>query len=170
MGDGGEWLNNYFSSLETAFNMLYEIASRAKAKGLDPSLEPEVKPAKDIAARVEGMTGLEGIGDKIRELLEEASREEVAFKIAEEVVYGSFCQFVSEEEAADKALRAALAILTESVTAAPIEGIAGVKIKSNPDGTSYLAVYYAGPIRSAGGTEQAVSVLIADFIRRLLRL
>ncbi|MBS7246701.1 MAG: DNA polymerase II large subunit [Candidatus Jordarchaeales archaeon] len=165
-----EWINGYFKSLEDSFNKLYELASRAKAKGVDPSPEPEVKPAKDIAARVEGITGLEGVGERIRELLKEASREEVAFKIAEEVVYGHFCRFSSEEEAADIALRVALALLTESVTAAPIEGVAGVKIKSNPDGTSYLAVYYAGPIRSAGGTEQAVSVIVADFIRRLLHL
>ncbi len=170
MGGEAEWIDGYFKSLEDSFNELYELASRAKARGVDPSLEPEVKPAKDIAARVEGITGLYGVGERIRELLKEASREEVAFKIAEEVVYGRFCHFSSEEEAADIALRVALALLTESVTAAPIEGIAGVKIKSNPDGTSYLAVYYAGPIRSAGGTEQAVSVLVADFIRRLLRL
>lgn len=165
-----EWIDSYFRSLENSFNELYELASRAKARGVDPSLDPEVKPAKDIAARVEGITSLEGVGERIRELLKEASREEAAFKIAEEVVYGRFCKFTSEEEAADKALRVALALLTESVTAAPIEGIAGVKIKNNPDGTSYLAVYYAGPIRSAGGTEQAVSVLVADFIRRLLHL
>ncbi|MBS7287774.1 MAG: DNA polymerase II large subunit [Candidatus Freyarchaeota archaeon] len=165
-----DWIDGYFRSLESSFNELYELASKAKARGVDPSLEPEVKPARDIAARVEGMTGLEGVGERIKELLKEASREEAAFKIAEEVVYGRFCQFSSEEEAADRALRVALALLTESVTAAPIEGVAGVKIKSNPDGTSYLAIYYAGPIRSAGGTEQAASVLVADFIRRLLHL
>ncbi|MHA1606717.1 MAG: DNA polymerase II large subunit [Candidatus Freyarchaeota archaeon] len=169
IGEDGS-LKEYFTLLEREFERVYEVASKARRRGLDPALEPEIKPAKDIAARVEGIIGLEGVADRIRELLRDASREEVAFKIAEEIVYERFCEFSSDGEAADKALRVALAILTESVTAAPIEGIATVKVKNNFDGTSYLAVYYAGPIRSAGGTEQAVSVLVADFIRRLLHL
>ncbi|HEX9907499.1 MAG TPA: DNA polymerase II large subunit, partial [Thermoplasmata archaeon] len=38
----------------------------------------------------------------------------------------------------------------------------------NSDGSDYLAVFYSGPIRSAGGTGQAMSVLIADVVRREL--
>jgi len=48
--------------------------------------------------------------------------------------------------------------------------VARIEIKSNPDRTKYLAIYYAGPIRSAGGTEQALTLVIGDFIRRLLGL
>lgn len=71
---------------------------------------------------------------------------------------------------AEQALRTSMAVLTEGVVAAPIEGIAKVKIKDNYDGTKYLSVYYAGPIRSAGGTASALSVLIADYIRKELGL
>ena len=46
-----------------------------------------------------------------------------------------------------------------------MEGISGVKIKSNSDGSKYVAVYFAGPIRSAGGTAAALSVLLGDKIR-----
>jgi DNA polymerase II large subunit len=34
----------------------------------------------------------------------------------------------------------------------------------------YLAIYFAGPIRSAGGTEQALILIIGDHIRRRLGL
>ncbi|MGZ7107951.1 MAG: DNA polymerase II large subunit, partial [Methanobacterium sp.] len=51
-----------------------------------------------------------------------------------------------------------------------LEGIAKVKIKQNFDKTWYIAVYFAGPIRSAGGTAAALAVLIADYIRRSINL
>ena len=57
-------------------------------------------------------------------------------------------------------------MLTEGILVAPIVGIAGVKINRNPDGTEYLSLFFNGPIRAAGGTGQAMSVLIADVVRR----
>src|SRR5665648_1080314 len=57
-------------------------------------------------------------------------------------------------------------MLTEGVVAAPIEGIDRVDISKNDDGTEYIQIFYSGPIRSAGGTAQALSVLVADFVRR----
>src|SRR5256884_1016379 len=76
----------------------------------------------------------------------------------------------SKEKAVERAVRVGLAILTEGILVAPLEGLAGVKIKRNRDGTSYVDLSYAGPIRSAGGTGQALSVLIADIVRRELGL
>src|SRR5436853_152128 len=64
--------------------------------------------------------------------------------------------------------RSCRAILTEGILVAPLEGLATVKIKRNRDGSSYVDLSYAGPIRSAGGTGQALSVLIADVVRREL--
>ncbi len=73
-------------------------------------------------------------------------------------------------EAAEQAIRTALAILTEGITAAPLQGVSRVAIKYNPDRTRYLAIYFAGPVRSAGGTEQALTLVVGDFVRRLLGL
>ncbi len=61
---------------------------------------------------------------------------------------------------------AGLAVLTEGILVAPLEGVVSCRILSNDDATECLAVNYAGPIRSAGGTGQALSVLIADVLRR----
>jgi DNA polymerase II large subunit len=164
-------MNDYFQMLEEKVQDLYAIAIKARAKGLDPKTEPEIHLAKDVAGKVEGLIELKGIADRVRTLTEKMDRENVAFKIAQEVAMGRFCpEGISEEEQADKAIRAALAILTEGVTAAPLEGIAKVKIKRNTDNSRYLAIYFAGPIRSAGGTEAALTVLITDHVRRALKL
>src|SRR5207237_8046457 len=58
--------------------------------------------------------------------------------------------------------------MTEGMLVLPLEGLETTKIKRNRDGTTYVYLSYAGPIRSAGGTGQALSVLIADVVRRKL--
>lgn len=159
----------YVKSLEIQLEQLYDISRRAREKGLDPSLKPECEVAKDMADLVEGLVGPKGVAQRIRELSAKLPREELAFKIAEEIVYGRFGH-MEPEAAAEQAIRTALAILTEGLTAAPVQGVAQVKIKTNPDHSKYLAIYFAGPIRSAGGTDQALTLVIGDFIRRLLGL
>jgi len=159
----------YVLMLETQLEVLYQIAEQAKGKGFDPTLRPETELAKDLAELVEGLVGPRSVARSIRELGEKLPREELAFKISEEIVYGKYGH-MSPQQAADQAVRTALAILTEGITAAPLQGVAKVIIKQNFDRTSYLAIYFAGPIRSAGGTDQALSLVVCDFVRRLLGL
>ena len=161
---------DYFERLESETLKLYEIANEARSKGFDVELETEIPLAKDLAERVEGLVGPKGIAKRIKELEKDMSREEVAFEIAAEIASQESTETGTKLEAekqafADQGLRTALAILTEGVVAAPLEGISGVKIKSNADGSKYVAVYFAGPIRSAGGTAAALSVLLGDKIR-----
>ena len=165
----------YFESLEEDTDKLYAIAKQARAKGYDIELEPEIPLATDLAERVEGLVGPKGIANKIKEIEDEMSREEVAFQIARDIVTKRDVEekedsLESKESKSDQAIRTALAIITEGVVAAPLEGIAHVKIKKNFDQGNYLAVYFAGPIRSAGGTAAALAVLIADYIRISLEL
>jgi DNA polymerase II large subunit len=163
-------MKSYFQLLNQDIERTYQIATKARALGLDPSDKPEIARADDLAARVESLVGPESVAKRIRELNTKLTREEVAFKISEEIVYGKFGKFSDDEKSAEQAIRTALAILNEGVTTSPIEGIAGVKIKINPDGGNYLAIYFASPIRAAGGTEAAQTVLVGDFVRRLLHL
>ncbi len=164
------YVQEYFTKLNQQLQEIYSIASKAREKGLDPSLMVEIPIAKDIADRVEGLIGPEGVGKRIRDFEKEGmSREQVAFKLAEVICDGKLISG-TKEFLADQAIRSSLAVITESITAAPLEGIAKVKIKKNDDGSEYLAVYYAGPIRSAGGTAAGMSVLLADFIREKLGL
>lgn len=159
----------YFLQLEKELEELYALAKKARGKGLDPVHEPEPNVARDLAERVEELIGPKGVAGRIRELSGSMSRELMAFKIAQEIVYGNFGH-MDEREAAESAIRASLAILTEGITTAPLQGIASVNIKANPDRSRYLAIYFAGPIRSAGGTEQALTLVIGDFVRRILGL
>jgi DNA polymerase II large subunit len=155
--------------LEQKLQALYNVSDAARAMGVDPCLKTECIIAKDIADLVEGLVGPKDVAASIRELATRMQREEIAFKIAEQIVYGKFCH-LEPEAAAEQAIRTALAIFTEGLTAAPIQGVAKVSIKSNFDKTRYLAIYFAGPIRSAGGTDQALTLVVGDFVRRLLGL
>ncbi len=152
---------------------LYAISDSAREKGLDPALKTECLEAQDIADLVEGLVGPKNVALSIRELSTKMPREEVAFKVAQEIAQGKFTQAEQDqgqEQLAEQAIRTALAIFTEGLTAAPIQGIAQVKIKKNADQTRYLAVYFAGPIRSAGGTDQALTLVVGDYVRRELNL
>jgi DNA polymerase II large subunit len=164
-----EEYQTYIQTMENQLKRLYAISDSAKASGLDPTLKTECIIAKDIADLVEGLVGPKEVAVSIRELSVKMQREEIAFKIAEEIVYGKFGH-MEPEIAAEQAIRTALAIFTEGLTAAPIQGVAQVKIKTNLDRTRYLAIYFAGPIRSAGGTDQALTLVVGDFVRRLLGL
>ncbi|UCC92420.1 MAG: DNA polymerase II large subunit [Thermoplasmata archaeon] len=145
-----------------------DIARRAKAQGYDPETEVEIPVATDLAERVENLVGPPGIAERIREAAKTRNREETSLYIASEIV--RTMPFPSKEKALDQAIRTGLAVLTEGVLVAPLEGVSEVKIKSNHDGTSYADVHFSGPIRAAGGTAQALSVLIADVVRRELKL
>ena len=160
----------YLTHLREQAQKIQQVAKTARSKGLDPTKDVEIRPADDVAGRVEGLVGPEGVAERIRELSETEPAHTVALEIAREIIQGATVEGWDSEKAAEQAIRTALAILTEGITAGPIEGIASVKIKTNVDGSRYLAVYFAGPIRAAGGTEAAQTVIIADAIRQQLDL
>ncbi len=162
----------YVDTMENELKRLYAISDSARSKGLDPALKTECIVAQDIADLVEGLVGPKGVALSIRGLSSKMPREAVAFKVAQEIAQGKFAKDgeMGPEQLAEQAIRTALAIFTEGLTAAPIQGIAQVKIKTNADRTRYLAVYFAGPIRSAGGTDQALTLVVGDYVRRELNL
>lgn len=163
-----EELRSYFADLLSQVDSTYAVAHAARARGFDPELGVEIPMTDDLASRVERLLeafGVEGVARRIRELAKHHDREELAILVAKEMAHRPA---PSKEKAVERAVRVGLAILTEGVLVAPLEGLAGVKIKRNRDGTSYVDLSYAGPIRSAGGTGQALSVLIADLVRREL--
>jgi len=162
---------NYVDTLDELLKELYTISDSTRSKGLDPALRTECIRAQDIADLVEGLVGPRHVALSIREHSSKMPREEVAFKVAQEIAQGKFAQGEQgQEQLAEQAIRTALAIFTEGLTAAPIQGIAQVKVKTNADRTRYLAVYFAGPIRSAGGTDQALTLVVGDYVRRELNL
>ena len=158
----------YFERLETGLDEAFEVAETARANSRDPKPEVEIPVAKDMADRVENILGIDGVAERVRELEGEMSREEAALALAEDFAEGRVGDYDSKAGKVEGAVRTAVALLTEGVVAAPIEGIDRVEILENDDGTEFVNVYYAGPIRSAGGTAQALSVLVADYTRALV--
>ncbi len=165
-------MQKYFSDLQKEIDTAYNIAKKARKKGLDPEKKVEIPQAKDLAQRVEELVGPKDIAPKIRTVTKKIqNRELVSLEIAKTIAKDKEkYNFKSNEEALDQAVRTGLAILTEGVLVAPLEGIADVKIGKNNDGSSYVDLYFSGPIRSAGGTGQAMSVLIADVVRRQMNI
>jgi len=154
-------LDGYFQLLKDSVEREYDIARRARAQGKDSETTVEIPQAEDLAGRVEALTGIESL-NIIRNLSGKYDRETVAIEAALSVsqnVEGSV------EEKIERGIRVALAILTEGILVAPLEGITGVKIKRRGEDT-FLSIYYSGPIRSAGGTAQALSVFVGDLLRR----
>ncbi|MBI5225522.1 DNA polymerase II large subunit [Candidatus Micrarchaeota archaeon] len=176
MPQASEKMQEYFSELELKFSESWNIASKAREKHLDPADHIETRPAKDIFSRVEGLVGPVGIAARIEQINEGKTREEIIFQIVREICEESAYhpKYTSEIERKEKlleqAVRTGLAIFTEGVVSAPIEGISQVKLKKNQDGTDFAAVYFAGPIRGAGGTGQAFTVLLADYARQVLKI
>ncbi len=172
MAEFSERIGKYFKDLEAEAERGYSIAEAARKKNRDPSDEVEIPRAVDLAMRVEKLLysqgyPVEGIAEDIRKLTKElGNREKVALEISKRMA--GKLRSHGTEKAIDTAVRAGLAVLTEGILVAPLEGIINVKLGKNPDGSDYVSIFFAGPIRSAGGTGQAMSVLIADVVRREL--
>src|SRR3989442_10481854 len=165
-----EEVRGYFAGLLKQVEATYAVARAARRRGFVPELDVENPVTDGLASRVERLLEhyeVEGVARRIRELAKTHDREELASLVAKEMAVRPA---TGKEKAVDRAVRVGLAILTEGILVAPLEGLAGVKIKRNRDGSSYVDRSYAGPIRSAGGTGQALSVLIADIVRRELGL
>lgn len=158
----------YFARLEDELDTAMDVAREARERGGDPTTDVEIPVAKDMADRVENILGIDGVAERVRDLEGEMSREEAALALVEDFVEGTVGDYDTKAGKIEGAVRTAVALLTEGVVAAPIEGIDRVEILDNDDGTQFVNVYYAGPIRSAGGTAQALSVLVADYARTLL--
>ncbi|MDP8011935.1 MAG: DNA polymerase II large subunit [Thermoplasmata archaeon] len=155
--------DEYFQMLKNEADKLYILAEKARSRGFDPEDNVEIPRAEDLASRVEQLIGFKGIAEIIRDFSKKYDRETVSIMTAKEIA-----KRLSDDKkkALDVSIRAGLAILTEGILVAPLEGISKIDIKKNSDGTDYLAIYYSGPIRGAGGTGQALSVLIGDVVRQ----
>ncbi|MEM4366768.1 MAG: DNA polymerase II large subunit [Candidatus Anstonellales archaeon] len=157
----------YSESIMKGISECFSIAARARSLGYDPEDKVEIEVAKDMAGRVEAIVGPKGVAARIRELEAQGlGREEIAFKLAEMICSGEFGDF-SQQQKVEMAVRTGTAVITEGVVVAPTEGIVEVKIEEWK-GSNYVSIYYAGPIRGAGGTAVAMTVLLADYARQKL--
>ncbi len=160
-------MKKYFEIIQNQVNQCYDIAERARKKGLDPEMEVESPQARDLAGRVEKLVGPDGVAEVIREAKKQGkSDDEIVFQVVSDILDRKIGNIDSIELRVERAIRVGLAIKTMGVVSAPLEGISKILIKQDHQGNKYLSLYFAGPIRAAGGTTAALCVLIADFVRR----
>lgn len=165
-------LDPYYIDILSQYEDCYNIGVRARSKGLDPKTIVESKTVLDLADRVNQLLGLEqfeGLAERLRELINTVGKERAALTISQEIALGKFGA-METSRALEYGVRTALAIITDGVTIAPVQGIYSVSVKRNDDNTNYASISYAGPMRSAGGTEAAFSLVIADITARKLGL
>ena len=167
-------MERYHLWLDERADDAYRIAEVARELGFDHKPRVEIPRASDLAGRTEKLLieHLDGypVADEIRSLLNEHDRETTSIMIAQSVSRGFREKGYDLEKSIDVGLRVGLAVLTEAVLVAPLEGISEVRLLNNIDGSQFVSVHFAGPIRAAGGTAQALAVLIADMIRRELNI
>src|SRR5919199_386885 len=161
------WRYHQHDILENLYRS-YQHALKARRRGIDAADIIESKIAYDLADRVAKMHNID-IAARLRALLSQTTKEKAALKIAEEIAAGEYGSDDLKTRL-DNAVRVSLAVVTEGVTVAPLQGISDVTIKTNVDSSQYLSVSFAGPIRSAGGTEAALTMLIADHARKVAGL
>ena len=158
---------DYYSQISEKTYQTFEKAADAKSTLVDSSGIVEPKIAFDLADRVAKMHDID-IAEPLRELLKTKGKELTALELSKDIGIGLYHPPETPlEERLDNAVRVGLAIVKEGVTIAPLQGISSVTIKKNKDGSDYLSVSIAGPMRSAGGTESAVTMLIADHVRQI---
>ncbi|TFG22832.1 MAG: DNA polymerase II large subunit, partial [Promethearchaeota archaeon] len=159
-------MEQYFSTIQRDVDKCYEVANKARQKGLDPELFVESPQAKDLAGRVEKLVGPEGVADLIRKLkILGKNDDEIVFQVVSDILDQKLGNINSLDDRVERAIRAGLAIKTMGVVSAPLEGISKILIRNDNQGNSYLSLYFAGPIRAAGGTTAALCVLVADYVR-----
>ncbi|MCJ7647270.1 MAG: DNA polymerase II large subunit, partial [Candidatus Lokiarchaeota archaeon] len=166
MSDLSKKMEEYFTTIQQNVDHCYEIAEKARQKGLDPEIFVESPQAKDLAGRVEKLVGPEGIAEVIRKLKNNGkSDDEIVFQVVSDILEKKLGNIGTLDERVERAIRVGLAIKTMGVVSAPLEGISKILIRKDNYGKSYLSLFFAGPIRAAGGTTAALCVLIADYVR-----
>ncbi|MDD9953406.1 MAG: DNA polymerase II large subunit [Candidatus Woesearchaeota archaeon] len=168
-------MQHYFDTFRKDCFEAYTIAQKARARGYDPEEEVGVALVKTLAERVIGLSSViapqiknAGVEKRIEHLENKYGVLDwrVALVIAHEIAQQKFCSFEDEVEAITVGIRVGFAYITLGVVSAPLEGLTSIEIKDRLDKKGkYFCMNFSGPIRNAGGTAAAVSVLIADYVR-----
>jgi len=171
-----EIIKKYQKQIKDKFSICYEIAKKARSKNLDPSSEVEIIPTYGLAERAIGLVSTlhpeikdERIEKRIKELEHQYGFLDlmVSLTIAKEIAEEKFCKFPNKIKAMEAGIRVAIAYLTLGIVSSPIEGFIRLEERKTKDNKKYLAAFFSGPIRSAGGTAAALSVVIIDYLRKI---
>ncbi|MFA6420463.1 MAG: hypothetical protein WCW13_06700, partial [archaeon] len=164
-------VKEYFKRMQNDTKEVFEIAEKAKATGVDLTDFVEVTPALDLADRAETIIGLAGLAKVFRDIFaEKKDRRKAYFQLFREILDQKWWKIPDDAKRIETAIKACLLIETEGVVVAPLDGVPKVEINLNQDGSKYVDIYFAGPIRAAGGSSTVIPLLLADYGRTLMGL
>ncbi len=176
MVEASKEMQDYFRKIDEDVKAEFALAEEARKKLYDPTDHVEIKLAKNLAERVVGLISViapqitdSTVVERILELEKKWSPLDwrVALQIALEVAQQKHCAFKDEKEAIEVGIRVGFAYVTLGVVSSPLEGFTDIEFKDRLDGKGkYFCMNFAGPIRNAGGTMAALSVIIADYVRK----
>ena len=170
-------MEKYFSNIKKNVKSTYDFATLARQKGFDATDQVDVRLAENLAERVIGLISIIeprietcGAVARIIELEKQYGSQDwrVAMTIALEIAQNKFVKFDDKLAAIEIGVRVGFAYVTVGVVSSPLEGFTGIELKKTAKGEEYFSLRFAGPIRNAGGTAAAVSVIIADYVRKHL--
>lgn len=164
----------YFDVLLERINQQFELAKAARATGFDIHPEVECIPVTDLADRTEKLAGPPGVAARFRIVLDENKndRMKALFQLFREIVMqeGEWYANSDMEKRVEQGIKTCLVIMTEGVVVAPLDGLPYVKLADNSDGTKYVDIYFAGPIRAAGASAAVLPLILGDYAQKLLNL
>ncbi len=164
----------YFDELVVRVNTQFELAQKARQTGFDIHNEVECIPVTDLADRTEKLAGPKGVAERFRIILAEqkGDRMKAIFVIFKEIVLeeGNWYHNPDMEKRIEQGIKTCLVIMTEGVVVAPLDGLPHVKLGTNSDGTKFVDIYFAGPIRAAGASAAVLPLILGDYAQKLLEL
>lgn len=164
-------IKDYYINLTKNIDVAVGIAKKARSQGKDVTNDIETIPAAGIAEKTELLVGPEGVAKVYNELWEQMhDRLKVTIEIFNLILDKKLGGIEDPEKRLEQAIRTALVIQTDGVVVSPLDGLPEIKISENPDGSKYPDIYFAGPIRAAGGNAQTFPLLLADLARKKLHL
>src|SRR3989344_1501180 len=166
------WVEKYFTQIKQKVDRHYAKAVKARRTGKDASLEVECPPTLDLADRTENIIGPKGVAKRYRELYEEfrGDRNKAIFALFKEIIEEKLVKIPDAEKRLEQAVKTCLVLVTAGVVVAPLDGVPKIQISKNPDGSKYVDIYFAGPIRAAGGTATVFPLILGDYARSLMGL
>ncbi len=173
-------MRQYLDYMDKASKELHAFAAKAREQNLDPEPYVDIPLATTVAQKVEAL--IASIAPQIRnsglsQAIEEVEKKysggdwRVALEISKSVAQQKFCKFTDLRECVEIGIRTGFAYATLGSVSAPLEGFVELKLKKRiVDDKEYMAMYFSGPIRGAGGTAIAICILIGEYLRKAFNI
>ncbi len=151
-------------NIEKHLSIVFDMADRARSRGIDPEIKPEVVITRSRAELMQQLLPrLNGFGLRAEELILSLGPDLAGFKIAEETMLGKFGHF-PEDEMILLAVSAGLITMNQGYDDRVLFSISNIRIVPQPQRS--LALNYNSTVFKVKSLDLARSVIIADYIRR----